>query len=149
MTKQDMIDKLNGDLANEYKHMLVYLHFSSVVSGLHREELSEFWMEAAKSEMQHVAEFSKIILGLGGEPLRVPPYTFPYVSDPLEQVKCALAMEEEVVENYVQRLKDATDLYATDRVSGTVVGLFLEEQIMDSRTDADSLREMAKQKTCY
>jgi len=159
MTKQELIDLLNADLSNEYKHMLTYLHFASTVEGLHREELSEFWMKAAQSEMQHVAEFSKMIVGLGGMPVRgvrcevrhtesvfycVEP--FPYLTDPLEQVKYALAMEDEVVANYVQRLADAEKLGGVD---GTFVGLFLEDQIVDSRTDADHLRQMLKQKRCY
>jgi bacterioferritin (cytochrome b1) len=156
ITKQDMISKLNLDVANEYKHMLVYLHFATTVEGLHRVELAEFWMEAARSEMDHVAEFSRVVLGLGGQPTRFPlgrlydneqgqvvsaGPSFPYMANAQEQVQFALAMEDEVVANYVQRLNDADALGGVD---GTYVRLFIEDQILDSRTDADRLREMAK-----
>ena len=34
---QDLINVLNEDLKNEYKHMLFYLHAGVVIQGLHRE----------------------------------------------------------------------------------------------------------------
>jgi hypothetical protein len=55
-------------------------------------------------------------------------------------------MEDQVVENYVIRLEQAEKISCnssiSDMVDGTYVALFLENQILDSRADADNIREM-------
>ncbi len=140
MTKSEMIALLNGDLRNEYKHMHFYLQSSVLVRGLHREEISEWLAKQAASEFQHVQEFAKVIVGLGGTP-EVTANPFPNLTDPQAILEYALSMEDEVVNNYVKRLQDAEELGGAD---GTYVGLFLEDQILDSRGDADHIREMVK-----
>jgi bacterioferritin (cytochrome b1) len=140
MTKDEMIARLNGDLRNEYKHMHFYLQSSFLVRGLHREELSEYLADHAKSEFEHVQQFAKVIVGLGGVP-DTNPNSFPNLTDPQEILEYALQMEDEVVSNYVQRMKDAQSLGGVD---GAYVEIFLEDQILDSRGDADHLREMVK-----
>jgi ferritin len=42
MTKQQLIEKLNGDLKNEYTHMHFYLQSSFIIEGLHRAEIGEW-----------------------------------------------------------------------------------------------------------
>ena len=55
-------------------------------------------------------------------------------------------MEDQVVHNYVIRrsqaeyLTESSDL--NDKIDGTYISLFLEDQILDSRGDADDIREM-------
>ena len=66
MIKEDIIALLNSDLRNEYAHMHFYLNSAIIIKGLHREELREFLLESAASEMVHVREFGDLILGLGG-----------------------------------------------------------------------------------
>ena len=54
MTKNEIIALLRDDLANEYHHLHFYLESSALVRGLHREELREFFLGQAKSELDHV-----------------------------------------------------------------------------------------------
>ena len=57
----------------------------------------------------------------------------------------ALRMEDEVVLNYINRIEDAQKLQLSseeDRIDGRYIELFLEDQIVDSRTDADHIRMM-------
>lgn len=147
MNKEDMLSKLNEDLSREYAHWHFYLHAAAKVVGLHREEYSEFFEEAAKSEMGHILAFKKMIVGLGGEPIC---YNAPFeisLTDPLDLLKEALRMEEQVVKEYVDRIDHAQELQANggqDKVDGKWIELFLEGQIEDSRADADELKEMVK-----
>lgn len=142
MTKQQLIDLLNEDLKNEYKHMHFYLHSAFVVQGLHREEIREYLLTHAKGEMQHVQEFADVIIGLGGQPT-TEVGNFPSIVCPQEILEYALAMEDEVVDNYVERRLQAAELGGAD---GTYVELFLEDQILDSRGDADHLRKLVAKK---
>lgn len=145
ITKADMIDLLNGDLKNEWKHMRFYLYHASAVTGLFREEYKEFFLKEAAGEMAHVTEFSDVIFGLGGTPT-TESNEFPKLSDPKEIIAYALEMEEYVVENYVQRMKDAQKL-AEDRyggVDGTYLEIFLENQVQKSREDVDHYRQILR-----
>jgi len=71
------------------------------------------FLKEAAGEMSHVTEFSDLIVGLGG--------TATFESNPFDTFTCpkliieyALKMEEEVVDNYVQRMNDAKLLGGTD-----------------------------------
>jgi bacterioferritin len=139
MTTQEMIDLLNADLSNELKHMLFYLHHASLIRGLHREELREFLMEEAASEMKHVQIFQDLIIGLGGVP-DMKPNSFDTFSDPEMILRYAMQMEDEVVSNYAQRMDQAATLESL--ADAKWVEIFLEDQILHSRADADNLRQM-------
>jgi len=140
MDLEKMIGLLNEDLKNEWKHLRYYLHHASLVQGLHCEEYKEFLLKAAAGEMQHVTQFSDVIVGLGGTPTR-DSNDFPIFHDPKEIVRYALQMEEEVVKNYVQRLADSDALGGED---GAWLHIFLEDQIQDSRSDADHLKQIVR-----
>lgn len=134
-----MLELLNGDLSNELKHMHFYLYHASTVKGLHREEIREFLLEEAGSEMKHVHEFQNLIIGLGGVPT-TQINTFKCWTDAHTILKDALAMEEEVVANYTERIEQGAQLL--DKTNARWLEVFLEEQIMHSRTDADNIRQM-------
>ena len=144
MKLNELIDRLNDDLSNERKHMLFYLYHSSYLKGLHHEELGELLKGEAESEMIHVKEFQDLIIGLGGKPT-TDHKPFPLYSDPAQIFSYALQMEDEVVENYVNRIED-TQLIQ-EKVQAKWVELFLEDQILDSRKDADKFRQMIAQNT--
>lgn len=138
MNKQEMVGLMNADLANELKHMMFYLFSSFHVQGLHRLELHEFLQDAAKSEMAHVTEFAKFIIDLGGIPTKTP-NSFEVYIDPTEIISYAINMEDIVVANYSERLHHCDMLGDSD---GTALRIFYEDQIIDSRTDANELRQL-------
>lgn len=141
MTKPELINLLNQDLLNEYKHMHFYLYAAITVQGLHRIELAEMFEEHAKEEMQHVKEFSKLILGLGGQPVSGPCEFFIYESNPRNLLQFALNMEMEVAQNYFDRILDAERL---DSMEGKFVVIFLEDQLLHSKSDADEFAQILK-----
>jgi ferritin-like protein len=150
MTKEELVGKLQNDMLNEFRHWQFYMHASMVVRGLHREEMGEFFTKQASSEMNHIQQFGKMIIGLGGEiPVRDTNlyYTsenkkvyFDYnKKDPNSLLQFAKEMEAEVVNNYTVRHQEAESLNDSD---GMWVAIFLEDQIQDSRQDLDNIKEM-------
>jgi len=135
-----LVERINQDLKNEWKHHCFYLHNASNIVGLHAREYKEWLLEQAASEMQHIVQFSDLITGLGGSPVKVP-NDFPSLSDPREILEYAAKMEEEVINNYYQRIADAEKI--NDLNSYWVV-IFLEKQMEDSRKDLDEIRQMLK-----
>ena len=145
VTLAEITNALNEDLAREYSHMHFYLHASIVVRGLHREEYSEFFQAEAASEMEHVAQFAKVILGIGGTPGTKVTEFQTDTTDPMKLVKRAMRMEKEVVSNYVDRMDEAVQLQENggdDRIHGRYIEIFLEDQILHSRGDVDNYREI-------
>ena len=138
-------EALNDDLSREYSHMHFYLHASIVVRGIHREEYSELFQGEAQSEMNHVSQFAKLILGLGGKPKADVAHFRTDITDPMELVEEAMRMEKEVVENYVTRMEEAVQLQENggdDKIHGRYIEIFLEDQVMHSREDIDNFREI-------
>lgn len=141
MTKAELIEKLNDDLRNEYTHMHFYLYSSFMIQGFHRLEIGEWLLAQAQGEFKHIQEFSKMIVGLGGVPTHEPK-NFPVYRDAYNILDYARRLETEVVENYVNRMKECELLGGVD---GTWVELFLENQVIDSRSDLDEITELLKE----
>ena len=135
-----MIQMLNDDLKNEWKHLRFYLYHASAVTGLHCAEYKELFLKEAASEMLHVSQFSDVIIGLGGV-ATFESNDFGKYTDPKDIMEYAVAMEEEVVNNYVQRMKDADDLGGVD---GTWLEIFLEGQVQASREDLDHFKQIVR-----
>jgi len=135
-----IVEKLNQDLKNEWKHHCFYLHNASNIVGLHAKEYKEFLLEQAANEMQHIVQFSDLIVGLGGSPTREI-NEFPSLSDPREILEYAAKMEEEVIGNYYKRISDADKSNSSD---GYWIVIFLEKQMEDSRKDLDEIRQILK-----
>jgi bacterioferritin (cytochrome b1) len=140
MNKEEMIDVLNQDLRNEWMHLRFYLHHASMVTGLHCHEYKELLLKEAASEMEHVTQFSDLIIGLGGIPTTAS-NEFPVFNDPRDIIEYAVYMESLVVSNYALRIKEATDLGGVD---GQWLEIFLEKQIEHSREDVDHFKQILR-----
>ena len=148
-TIQDLIDNLNQDLQREYQHLHFYIIAATNVVGLHREEISEFFQKQAASELNHVMEFRRLIIGLGGTPTSQPlmPGGFDGPLEVAVLLTAAYNLEMEVVKKYAERLIEAETLQdngGSDMVEGKYIEIFLEEQLLHSRQDADNIKEMLK-----
>lgn len=143
MKKEKMIELLNNDLKNEWKHHCFYLHNASTITGIHLKEYKEYLISQANSESEHVLEFSDMIVGLGGVPTKEV-NEFPTLSDPIEILEYAKKMEEEVVINYISRISQAEEMGGVD---GRWLVIFLESQIEDSRKDLDELKQITRKIT--
>lgn len=153
MKLETMIDLLNEDLSREYSHWHFYMQCATSIEGLHREEIGEFLLKEAEGEMRHIVEFKKLLHGIISRRnlnKSVSTQVSEFKNDlkvPKEILEEALKMEEIVVKNYVQRIDDACVLQENgneDKIDGKYIELFLEDQILDSRSDADEIRMMIK-----
>jgi ferritin len=147
----ELLNHLLSDLANEYSHWHFYMAASTSIKGLHRHEIGEFFLEQASGEMKHIEEFRRLIQGIitrRGLEMEIPTLVADFeegLSCPKLLLAAALEMEEKVVENYVNRTSHAAELKENggeDAIDGKYVEIFLEDQILDSRSDADNIREM-------
>lgn len=154
MTIENLLESLLGDLSNEYAHWHFYMQAATAVRGLHRQELGEFFLEQASGEMKHIEEFRRMIQGVAtrrGLKISIPNWPSEFkqgLKCPNALLEAALEMEDKVVGNYVDRREQAEAIAETaeanDRIDLTYIALFLEDQILDSRGDADNIREMLK-----
>jgi bacterioferritin (cytochrome b1) len=142
--KEEMIELLNNDLKNEWKHLRFYLYHASAVTGLHCSEYKELFLKEAASEMKHVTEFSDLIIGLGGT-ATFESNDFDKFTDPKQIIEYAISMEEEVVKNYVKRIKYAEAAQKSyGDIDGTWLQIFLEGQIQASREDVDHFKQILR-----
>lgn len=154
MKIDELVGLLLGDLANEYSHWHFYMQAATNVRGLHRQEIGEFFSEQAAGEMKHVEEFRRMIQGIitrRGLGLSISSEVSEFeqhLSSPSSLLRVALEMEDKVVSNYVERKRQAESILESgsdeDRIDATYIALFLEDQILDSRGDADNIREMIR-----
>ena len=136
-----MIELLNSSLSDEYKHFHFYINAAMRVQGLHRNQIRQLLLAEAASEMTHVSEFGDLIVGLGGIPTTSVNGFRNDLTDVKSILQYACEMEDEVVANYIGYKKEAQELGG---VHGGVIEIFLDNQILQSRTDSDNLRSMIK-----
>lgn len=144
MTHEEMIEILHNDLRNELTHMHFYLQSAALVQGLHAKEYKEHLFAEAGKEMKHVSEFSDLLVGLGADcKITNEPFLekLPKLKNPIDIVKHALTLEEEVVSNYCLRMKQAESMGTVD---GDWIHIFMEKQVEDSRTDIDELKQIIR-----
>ena len=132
---QSLVDGLNQDLAAEYQAVIMYRTYASLVSGPYRPELKAFFESEIPDELGHAAFLADKIVALGGTPTtRVA--EVPQARDTREMLQNALRAEEETIERYTRRLRQAED-------SGEIaIKVELENLIVDESGHRDDLRRM-------
>ncbi len=151
MNINSIYELLCEDLSREYSHWNFYLQSATSIKGLNRLEIGEFLLEQAQEEMKHVEEFKRLLHGINVRrnlekevPTKIAKFNSE-LTDSVQILEEALKMEEQVVSNYVQRINEACKLQengSDDEIDGKYIELFLEDQILDSRKDADNIRMM-------
>jgi len=139
----DFMSDLYLDLRNERKHMMFYLTNSSSLKGMDSIEYVEIFEHEATEEMKHVKDFQNMIVGVGGNISSAEAQGFEkfdiFVNSE-DALKYALFMEEEVVDNYVNRIEALDQL--TDKTTKKWLEVFYEKQIEKSRADVDKYKRL-------
>lgn len=138
MTLDQIIELLNQDLRNEYKHFRFYLNASFVLKGFDRLHFGKWLEDQATEELAHIKLFANKIVALGGKPAIQHNDFQSDLTDSTAILKYAIAMEQEVVTNYHVRLKQTHELYEVTGQHYDIV-LMYEEQIEDSQKDIDEM----------
>jgi bacterioferritin len=68
MDKQQLIDKLNEDLAGEFSAIIQYITYAAKATGPYRPQLAQFFLTEVADEQLHAQFLANKIVALGGEP---------------------------------------------------------------------------------
>jgi bacterioferritin len=108
ITKEELLDKLNGDLAWEYAALLQYVQHASVITGAEYESIVAELLVHANEEMQHAINLSDQIDFLGGVPA-VDVQTIKTSGDSKEMLEQDLESELDAIARYKGRIAEAED----------------------------------------
>jgi len=109
VTKEELIDLLNEDLAREYQAVIAYVVYSQVIKGAQFMTIAKELEKHAGEELQHALIISKQIDCLGGIPT-VQQKPVKLSEDARQLLKFDLDNEIETLGNYRQRIRQADAL---------------------------------------
>ncbi len=134
ITKEELLEKLNSDLAWEYAALIQYVQHASVITGAEYESIIAELLVHANEEMQHATSLSDQIDWLGGVPA-VDVQTIQTSSDSKEMLEQDLEGELDAVRRYKERIAEAESLreYGLRRVLEDIL-IMEEEHARDLQT---------------
>ena len=106
MTKDELIEKLNHDLADELGAIIQYIIYAARATGPYRPQLSQFFLAEVADEQAHAQYLANKIAALGGTPTTTP-RPVPLPDGDRAMLEEVVAAEKRATEAYVQRAKDA------------------------------------------
>ena len=117
MDKQQLINKLNDDLAGEFSAIIQYITYAAKATGPYRPQLAQFFLTEVADEQLHAQFLANKIVALGGEPTTTP-RPVPPAKNNREMLEAVLAAELQAGKDYTQRVKDV-EVKKTSAVSKT------------------------------
>ena len=137
MNNQELIEKLNSDLAGELSAIIQYLTYAAKATGPYRPQLAQFFLAEVADEQLHAQYLANKIVALGGEPTTMPrPVAAARTNR--EMVEAVLAAEQLALRDYTERARQA-DEYGD---KGLVVQL--EDIVRDESNHADETERLLR-----
>ena len=109
VTRKQLTDLLNEDLAREYQAIIAYVVYSQMLKGAQYMTIAKELEKHAAEELKHALIVSKIVDYLGGEPT-VTPKPVKTSSKPTDMLRFDLQNENDTVRNYRERVRQAESL---------------------------------------
>ena len=109
ITRQQLIERLNEDLAREYQAVIAYVVYSQVLKGAEYMSIAKELEVHASEELQHALTISKHIDYLGGMPT-VTPLPVKQSDDAREMLRADLANENDTIRAYRERVRQCEAL---------------------------------------
>ncbi len=109
VSREQLIELLNEDLAREYQAVIAYVVYSQVLKGAQYMTIAKELEKHAKEELNHALIIAKQIDYLGGTPA-VAPAPVRLSDDPEGLLRLDLENENETVRNYRQRVRQCETL---------------------------------------
>lgn len=126
ITREEMIDLLNEDLAREYQAIIAYTVYSQVLKGAPYTDIAgELELHAAE-ELGHALKISRQIDYFGGMP-GVRPKEVRTSEDARKMLEFDLENERVTIQNYRQRIRQA-DAMGEFALSEVLRGIIVQEQ---------------------
>jgi bacterioferritin len=135
--KQQVIQRLNEDLAGEFGAIIQYLTYAAKATGPYRPQLAQFFLAEVTDEQGHAQFLANKIVALGGDPT-TQPRPVPAANSNRQMLQAILEAERKAIADYTQRAKDAELL--GDK--GLVVQL--EDMVRDESTHAEETERMLR-----
>lgn len=108
MDTDELIEKLNEDLAGELSAIIQYIVYAAKASGPFRPQLADFFLSEVADERGHAEFLANKIAALGGEPV-TEPRGVPAASTNREMVEAVLVVERKAVSDYTERTLEAEE----------------------------------------
>jgi bacterioferritin len=104
MTRKQLIDLLNEDLAREYQAIIAYVVYSQVLKGAEYMSIAKELEKHASEELAHAITVSKHIDYLGGMPTATP-LAVPLSEKPEAMLRADLDQENATIRSYRERVR--------------------------------------------
>ena len=124
VTREQLIDGLNEDLAGELQAVIMYIQYAASVKGPYRQQLSQFFAGEIADELLHAQFLANKVAALGGLPT-VQPKPVPQTDDARQMLQNVYEAEATTIEAYKERARQAEEYGDIGLVNQ------LEEQIAD------------------
>ena len=105
VTRAQLIERLNEDLAREYQAIIAYVVYSQVLKGAEYMSIAGELEVHAGQELQHALTIAKHIDYLGGMPTATPK-PVKLSDDPRVMLRADLENENETIRNYRVRVRE-------------------------------------------
>lgn len=126
ITRKQLIDALNEDLAREYQAIIAYVNYSQVLKGAAYMNIADELAVHAKEELDHALKISNHIDYLGGMP-SVTPKPVKTSEKAEEMLQFDLDNEKETIRQYRRRVKQAEALNEFS-IAESVRSILVQEQ---------------------
>jgi bacterioferritin len=126
ITREQMINLLNEDLAGEYQAIIAYTVYSQVLKGAAYTDIARELETHAAEELAHALKIARQIDYLGGMPC-VTPKPVKTSNDPVTMLRADLENERQTVGRYRERICQA-EAMGEFALSETLRGIIVQEQ---------------------
>jgi bacterioferritin len=109
VTREQLIQRLNEDLAREYQAIIAYVVYSQVLKGAQYMSIATELEAHAGEELGHALKISKHIDYLGGMPVATP-LPVKLSEGAVEMLRADLQNENETIRAYRQRVRECEAL---------------------------------------
>jgi len=136
ISREEMVQLLNEDLAREYQAIIAYVVYSQTIKGAAYNSIAKELEIHAGEELAHAIQIARQVDYFGGMPT-ITPKPVKTSKDPKAMLQFDLDNEQETIRNYRQRILQAEAL-GEFALSETLREIILQEQ--EHATDlADAL----------
>lgn len=126
ITREQMVQLLNEDLAGEYQAIIAYIVYSQVIKGAAYTDIARELEAHAGEELAHAIKIAKQIDYLGGMP-GVVPKPVKTSDDPVAMLRADLENERETIGRYRERIRQA-EAMGEFALSEILRGIIVQEQ---------------------
>jgi bacterioferritin len=109
VTRNELSQKLNEDLAGEYQAIIMYVTYAATVTGPHRPNLKQFFESEIAGELGHAQFLAEKITSLGGTPTTTP-RPVPAAGDAKQMLQNVLEAERQAIADYKARVEHASEV---------------------------------------